>query len=96
MAKKETRNVTEYIPYHRDWEGYRWTDAGKYLISPNGERISAERLKGLLWRDAMELRRAGFASRKSADQNRGKKQLVKVVVIQLGEYRDMVNGRCAG
>lgn len=51
-------------------------------------RHALERLRGLMWRDRMELRRAGFASRRKAEEARtvSNRQLVKVVVIDLGEY----------
>jgi hypothetical protein len=45
-------------------------------------------LEGLLWREEMELRRAGFASRKKAESGKRRSQLVKVVVVQLGDYLD--------
>lgn len=78
--------------HHHDWSGWYWTDSGRYLKSPDGERISPHRLRGLLWRDAMELRRAGWASRKSAETNRGHKP-VKVIVVDLDDWRDRHFGR---
>lgn len=52
--------------------------------------MSPERLRGLLFRDAQELRLAGFQSRRKAeagkrDRNRGVK--TKVVIIDLADYR---------
>src|SRR5690606_8458146 len=49
------------------WNGWRWTENGRYLVSPDGDHMTAERLRGLAWRDAMELRRAGYASRRKAE-----------------------------
>lgn len=49
-----------------DWNGWRF--AGRFLVSPDGERITQERLSGLLWRDGRELRLAGFASRRKAEK----------------------------
>lgn len=43
-------------------------------------------LQGILWRDAMELRRAGFASRRRAE--RGARTRVKVMVIDLQDHRE--------
>lgn len=97
MAKKKHQDVTEIIPNHSDWQGFRWTDGGKYLVSPDGDHMTAERLKGLMWRDYQELRKIGWANRKSAEANRvNKKQLVKVVIVELAEYQMMVNGKAAG
>lgn len=98
MAKKQKpeTNPSEFIPLCRDWTGWRWTDSGMYLVSPDGDQISAHRLKGLLWRDSMELRRAGYASRKSAEKNRANRQKVKVLVVDLGDYRDRNCGQAAG
>lgn len=49
-----------------EWNGWRF--AGRFLVSPDGEHITRERLSGLLWRDGMELRLAGFASRRGAEK----------------------------
>ncbi|UNK49855.1 hypothetical protein MNR01_02110 [Lysobacter sp. S4-A87] len=53
--------------------------------------MTIERLRGLMWRDKMELRLAGYASRRKAEEARktaNRNQLVKVVVITLDEYRN--------
>jgi len=80
-----------------DWIGWRWSDSGRYLISPDGDKITAERLKGLLWRDHMELRRAGFASRQKADTTgtrvRHAGQKVKVVIVDLADWHEQRFGR---
>jgi hypothetical protein len=70
------------IDLNGHWQGYRLRN--RELISPGGERITPERLEGLLWRDAMELRLAGYASRREAERP---KQLVRVVVVDLEHYR---------
>lgn len=67
-----------------DWAGFRM--AGRELVAPDGQRISVQRMKGLLWRDSMELRRAGFASRQRAERGTGAK--IKVVVVDLQDYRE--------
>lgn len=82
-----------------DLEGhwYGWRLADRYLISPSGQRITRERLAGLLFRDELELRRAGFASRRAADANRRARQYqspVKVIVVDLADLR--VHGMAAG
>lgn len=71
-----------------NWHG--WRIRGNYLVSPDGQRMTRERLDGLLFRDELELRRAGYASRRKAETGSGAKQykqLVKVVVVDLSEYR---------
>ena len=73
-----------------DGEWYGWRLRGRHLVSDDGQRMTLERLRGLMWRDKMELRLAGYASRRKAEEARkaaNKTQLVKVVVIDLGTYR---------
>ena len=76
--------------------GWRFTEGGRYLESPEGDYLTAERLKGLAWRDAMELRRAGYASRRKAEVGRRSAQYavkVKVVIVDLDDWRDRHFGR---
>jgi hypothetical protein len=68
-----------------DWQG--WRLRGRHLVSPDGERITTERLLGLLWRDQLELRRAGYASRRRAEAARRDRQPVKVVIVELASLR---------
>lgn len=78
------------------WAGWRFTEGGRYLVSPDGDYLTAERLKGLAWRDAMELRRAGFASRRRAESGKRSAQYgpkVKVVVVPLADWRERHFGR---
>lgn len=75
------REVYNKTPLHDAWAG--WRMAGRDLVAPDGQRINPQRLRGLMFRDELELRRAGYTSRKKAE----KQQLVKVVVVQLDEYR---------
>jgi hypothetical protein len=76
--------VDQQIDLSGPWEG--WRIRGRDLVAPHGQRIPARRLEGLLWREEMELRRAGFASRKKAESERRNSQLVKVVVVPLSDY----------
>ena len=76
-----------------------WSVRGNYLVSPDGDRMTPERIAGLAWRDQMELRVAGFASRRQAEAGQrraGQRQMVKVVVVDLGDFRDRHFGRSAG
>lgn len=78
-------------------EWYGWRVRGRYLVSEDGQRIPQERLRGLLFRDASELRLAGFESRRKAEANQRAKSRgfkVKVIVIDLGDYR--ANGTAVG
>ena len=77
-----------------DESWYGWRIAGRWLVTPDRQRISPERLRGLLWRDEMELRLAGYASRRQAEEARAKRQRVRVVVVPLSEL--LVGGRRAG
>ena len=51
--------------------------------------MTIERLRGLMWRDKMELRLAGYASRRAAEEARrvAHRPKVKVVVMDLADYR---------
>lgn len=69
-----------------DWHG--WRQRGRWLVSDDGQRITVERLRGLLWREQMELYRQGFASRRKAELARRRRAFpVKVVVVDLADYR---------
>lgn len=73
-----------------DDEWYGWRLRGRHLVSPDGQRMTVERLKGLMWRDAMELRLAGYVSRRKAEEAKRTSRYgpkVKVLVIELTEYR---------
>ena len=45
------------------WVGWYFTQSGQYLVSPDGDRITPERLRGLLWRQACETRMAAIRAR---------------------------------
>lgn len=65
------------------WFG--WRLRGRHLFAPDGSSMTPERLRGLMWRDEMELRRAGYASRRKAEKGTRGRQYgpgVKVVVIE--------------
>lgn len=75
------------------FQGYRVS--GNYIIAPDGQRITPTRLEGLLWRDAMELRLAGYVSRRKAEEakKRFKGQQVKVVIVDLADWHERRFGR---
>ena len=66
------------------WDGWRF--AGRDLVAPDGQRISPERLRGILFRQELEARRDGLHARRKQSE----RQLVRVVLIDLASYR--VNG----
>lgn len=55
--------------------------------------MTIQRLRGLMWRDQMELRLAGYASRRKAEEARRAASVnpfkVKVLVFDLAEYRHL-------
>lgn len=77
------------------WVGWSFSANGRHLVSPDRDRITPERLAGILWRDAMELRRAGLRSRREAEKPvlRGR---VKVVVVDLADWHARHFGSRAG
>ncbi|HJR73606.1 MAG TPA: DUF3653 domain-containing protein [Luteimonas sp.] len=84
MRRTDTPAIVEILTdTPPEWRGFRF--AGRYLVTPDGDRMTPQRLRGLAWRDAMELRRAGFASRRRAEAGTGAR--VKVIVVDLQDYR---------
>lgn len=72
-----------------EWNG--WRLRGRRLVSPDGKRITPEHLRGLLFRDDPELRRAGYESRRKAVADVRAKRYgpkVKVAVVDLTDYRE--------
>ncbi|WP_216957775.1 DUF3653 domain-containing protein [Lysobacter sp. MMG2] len=41
------------VDFDGDWNG--WRLRGRNLVSEDGQRMTVERLRGLMWRDKMEL-----------------------------------------
>jgi hypothetical protein len=76
-------------------EWYGWKQRGRYLVSPEGDRLTLERMKGIAWRLDMEARlsaaRNRNASRKAVSQG-----LVKVVVVDLADWHAQRFGSRAG
>jgi hypothetical protein len=75
------------LDFEDEW--YGWRLRGRHLVSDDGQRMTIERLRGLMWRDKMELRLAGYASRRAAEEARraASRPKVKVVVMDLDDYR---------
>ena len=76
-------------------EWYGWKQRGRYLVSPEGDKLTLERMKGIAWRLDMEARlsatRARNAARKAVSQG-----LVKVVVVDLADWHTQRFGTRAG
>lgn len=66
-----------------DWAG--WKQRGRYLISPCGDRISPERMKGVLWRIDQETRLTAVRNR-NASRKSNRRQWVSVVVAELTDW----------
>ena len=45
------------------WVGWYFTQSGRFLVSPDGDRITPEQLRGLLWRQVSEARVAAARAR---------------------------------
>lgn len=76
-----------------DWLG--WKQRGHWLVSPAGDRISPERMKGVLWRLQQE-ERLTAARNRNASRKAVRQQLVKVVVVDLADWQAQRFGSRAG
>ncbi|MEL1264405.1 DUF3653 domain-containing protein [Pseudoxanthomonas putridarboris] len=87
------------MPQYLTGKFYGFYVAGNYLVSPDGQRMTPERLRGLLWRDELELRRAGYASRRRAENGTQARQYqakVKVIIVDLADWHSRNVGSLAG
>lgn len=50
------RVVQNKTTLHGPWSG--WRMAGRFLVAPDRERITPERLRGLLWRETLKPKRS--------------------------------------
>lgn len=78
-AALHDRVIHNLTPLHGPWDG--WRMAGRELVSPDGDRISPERLRGILWRQQAEARR-------DAAQARRKKRVSKMVTVLRIDHDD--------
>lgn len=85
------RTVHNLTPLHGPWEG--WRLAGRELVAPDGSRISAERLRGLLWQQASEERLARVRARRKKRVGSG---LVTVLRVQNDDWHRQRFGTLAG
>lgn len=92
-ADLHRRVVTNHVELTGPWAG--WRLAGRDLVAPSGERIPERRLRGLLWHaNASDIRDS--VRRRNAKRKAVQQSMVKVVVVDLGEWRDRHFGRIAG
>lgn len=76
------RLVDNHVDLTGPWAG--WRLRGRDLVSPAGDRITPERMRGLMFRHQAEDRLAvARARRATREQSR---QLVRVVVVDLATY----------
>lgn len=96
---RSMRSNTQIVEIRTDvpaaWSGWAFSESGRYLMSPDRVRITPERLAGILWRDSMELRRAGLRTRREADKQ-VRRGPVKVVVVDLADWHARHFGSRAG
>lgn len=81
-----TRN---HVRLHGPWAG--WRLVGRELVSPDGVRMSAERVRGLAWRAEQEDRVAAARSRKS-----GLRGMVTVLRVRNSDWHNERFGSRAG
>lgn len=86
---------TVYNRHHlpAPWDGWRF--AGRDLVTPGGDRISPERLKGMAWRIQAEARRDAARSRNDARKAVGS-GLVTVLRIRNSDWHAERFGTSAG
>lgn len=77
-----------------EWLG--WKQRGRWLVSPNGDRISPERMKGILWRLQAEERRDSAKARNAQRRKAVSQEMVKVVVVNLADWHAQRFGSRAG
>lgn len=75
------------------WQGWRF--AGRELVAPDGERITPERMRGLLWRQAAEARLTAVQAR-SAARKAVSSDMVTVLRIKNRDWHAEHFGTCAG
>lgn len=84
------RTVYNRQPLQGPWDG--WRLAGRDLVSPDGERIPPERLRGILWRQATEARRDALKARRKPHSG----HVVTVLRIRQDDWHRDRYGSIAG
>lgn len=85
--------VYQRIDLAGPWQG--WRLRGRELVSPDGDRITPERLKGIAWRMQAEARRDKARTQREA-QKRAQEPVVTVVRLPLSDWQREHFGAVAG
>jgi len=83
-AEHFDRVVHNKTPLHGPWAG--WRMAGKDLVAPDGTRVSPTRMRGVLFRIEAE-ERLQRARIRNASRKERHRELVKVVIVDLGDWK---------
>ena len=86
------RVVHGHTDLRADWLG--WKQRGRYLVAPDGQRISPERMRGIMWRLEAEARRDAARTRNA--KRKVSQGCVKVVVVELADWQARHFGNRAG
>lgn len=71
--------ILKHVDLRGEWQG--WKFRGRDLVSPDGDRISPERLRGILYMEIAQKSKAeALKAKKKNQQERGQ-------IIELGHYR---------
>lgn len=89
------RDLHDRIAHNRTrlngpWEG--WRMAGRDLVAPDGDRITPERLRGILWRQEAEARRDALRARRKPRSG----HVVTVLRIRQDDWHRESFGAVAG
>lgn len=76
-------------------EWYGWKQRGRYLVSPEGDKLTLERMKGIAWKLHMESRLSNAKAR-NANRKAVARGVCKVVVIDLADWQALRFGSRAG
>lgn len=83
--------IVQVPEWPESWPGWRFS--GDKLVSPDGDRITPERLRGLLWRQASEARLSRLQARRQKRVNSG---LVTILRIRNDDWHRERFGSVAG
>ena len=85
--------LRNHVELRGPWAG--WRLAGRELVSPDGLRLSAERLRGIAWREEAEQRRDRARSR-NEQRKAGQRGMVTVVRMPVRDWHAERFGSRAG
>lgn len=87
------RVVHNHAPLHGPWTG--WRMAGRDLVTPDGVRLTPERVRGLAWRQEAEARRDAARAKKRVRQE-VRQEVVTVLRVRLDDWHRERFGSVAG